>query len=83
MRIVKTCAVVLIAASAITVAVRSISSVTAQTTAFSVRTNEYKVVERSSPDALGTAVTDALRAGWQPVGGVSVNDGRYFQAIGR
>ena len=83
MKIVTTCVVVLVAAITITVAVTPNSWVTAQTSALPVRTNEYNLVERSSPEALAVAVTDALRAGWQPVGGVSVNDGRYFQAIGR
>jgi len=41
----------------------------------------YMVIEAASREELESAVKDALRKGWQPLGGVSVSDGKFFQAM--
>lgn len=44
---------------------------------------DYKVVEADSAKALATAVHNEMVAyeRWQPVGGVAVDGGRFFQAM--
>lgn len=59
------------------------STVTAQTTAEPSRVSAYRVVYGTSPEDLVEVVTDALNDGWQPVGGLSADNGHYFQAIGK
>lgn len=41
----------------------------------------YMVIEAGTRQELETAVKDALRKGWQPLGGVSVSDGKFYQAM--
>ena len=41
----------------------------------------YMVLEAASRLELETAVKDALRKGWQPMGGIAVSGGVFYQAM--
>jgi hypothetical protein len=41
----------------------------------------YMVLEGASRQELEAAVKDALRKGWQPIGGVAVSGGMFYQAM--
>jgi len=41
----------------------------------------YMVLEGSTKELLEAAVKDALRKGWQPIGGVSVSGDKFYQAM--
>jgi hypothetical protein len=41
----------------------------------------YMVLEADSKQELEIAVKDALRKGWQPIGGISVSEGKFYQAM--
>jgi len=41
----------------------------------------YMVLEAATKDLLEAAVKDALRKGWQPIGGVSVSGTMFYQAM--
>lgn len=41
----------------------------------------YKVLEASSREELEALVKDAIGRGWQPQGGLAINDGRFYQAM--
>lgn len=42
---------------------------------------EYTVIEQTSVTDLVTAVNKAAREGWRPLGGVSSEDGIFYQAM--
>lgn len=42
----------------------------------------YKILESSSVELLEALVKDAISKGWQPIGGVAVSDGHFYQAMG-
>ena len=41
----------------------------------------YMVLEGASRQELEAAVKDAIRKGWQPLGGVAVSAGMFYQAM--
>ena len=41
----------------------------------------YKVLEAETKAELEAAVREAIGKGWQPVGGLAVNNGRFYQAV--
>ena len=41
----------------------------------------YRVLEAGSREELETIVREAIGKGWQPLGGVSVCSGRFYQAM--
>ncbi|MDR3724430.1 MAG: DUF1737 domain-containing protein [Terracidiphilus sp.] len=41
----------------------------------------YKVLEARTREDLEKAVYEALGQGWQPLGGVAISDGMFYQAI--
>ncbi len=47
------------------------------------RVTNYIILEDSDPDGLSKMVNNALKSGYQPLGGVSISDRQYFQAMGR
>ena len=54
------------------------------------KVTQYRIVDgfdpltrRNTIEALTNTVVHLLRDGWQPLGGVAVNEGGYFQAMVR
>ena len=41
----------------------------------------YKVLEATTRQALEEAVREALSQGWQPLGGLEISNGIFYQAI--
>lgn len=41
----------------------------------------YMVLEAASRQELESAVKDALRKGWQPMGGIAVSAGVFYQTM--
>ena len=41
----------------------------------------YKILVGDSMQALEAAVKEAIKQGWQPIGGVAVNGSMFYQAI--
>ena len=48
-----------------------------------LRTSQYKAMEGSSVSDLEEKVNGAIRDGWQPVGGISVYEAKYVQAVAK
>jgi hypothetical protein len=42
----------------------------------------YSVLEGATKELLEAAVKDAIRKGWQPIGGIAVSNGVFYQAMG-
>lgn len=41
----------------------------------------YKVIEAATREALEEAMREALSQGWQPLGGICITNGVFYQAI--
>jgi len=42
----------------------------------------YMVLEGATRELLEAAVKDAIRKGWQPIGGIAVSGSMFYQAMG-
>ena len=41
----------------------------------------YSILRAASPKDLEDKVKEAIKRGWQPLGGLAVNNGEFFQAM--
>lgn len=41
----------------------------------------YSILKATSPKDLEDKVKEAIKRGWQPLGGLAVNNGEFFQAM--
>jgi len=41
----------------------------------------YKILEAPTAALLETAVKEALGKGWQPIGGIAIANGIFYQAV--
>jgi hypothetical protein len=42
----------------------------------------YKILEAASMQEIEALVKEAISKGWQPIGGIAVSGGRFYQAMG-
>ena len=41
----------------------------------------YRIVEAATREALEAALAEALKEGWQPLGGLAISNGIFYQTL--